>query len=139
MKKQITIHVDIDTEATEGERGRGSTTSSRNLSDNTIYVQIRKDTVHGVVINPIFSLAHELGHMIGRIFTTPVVSMAYQAFEIAHFMGPDAQTLQAQYASEKEAWDFAEKALFQEQRDMALGSYRENAESYGVQLVQVLE
>jgi hypothetical protein len=81
-------------------------------------------------------LAHELGHVIGRIFATPAnegdprtisaknhVATIWQ--QMAEMFGVTEAEARGMYGSEKEAWDYARKMwpIRRESEEFALGTY----------------
>ena len=127
MKKQIVVHIDIDTETGIGPYGNGNSTTTYPLDPRNegkdVYVQIRKQ--EGFAFDPLTSLAHELGHVLGFIFKTPKFVRDAKNKAVSFFTGPTAELFNDMYKSEVEAWDIAEKALFQKDKEEALATYRD--------------
>jgi hypothetical protein len=129
MKKQIVVHIDIDTETGIGPYGNGSHTlyGNPNISPldprnegKDVYVQVRKEK--GLALYPLITLAHEMGHVIGFIFKTPKFMKDIKSREAS---APTAEMFNDMYKSEVEAWDIAEKALFQKDKEESLATYRD--------------
>lgn len=134
MKKQIVVRIDIDTEKRSGPNGAGSSTTygNPNISPldprnegKDIYIQVRNEE-GTLAFSPLTTLAHELGHVLGFIFKTPkFVKDVKNRGTLSFFTGPTAELFNDMYKSEVEAWDIAEKALFQKDKEEALATYRD--------------
>ena len=118
MKKQVTLHIDIDTEIIGSSEFRES-----RLRDG-LEIVIRKDEANGdeeTHADFVFCLTHELGHAVGKIMGLPGFT---QDFRTVNHVASNKTINQSIVASEYEAWDVAEMILkFDAHRKKYLNSY----------------
>ena len=114
MKKEYTIKLVMDDSKEPGD-----------ASDTLFPVGVYDPKEYTILLNPhdsreemLQTTAHELGHVLGRLFHTPahmgdprVVSNSEEA-RFRDFLGLETrEEAEAKYRSEKEAWDFAGKMV----------------------------
>jgi len=118
MKKQFTIHVDIDTEKLEAPGEYNST----HYEGDEVFIKIRKILLEGAVGDPVNSLAHELGHVVSTYLEMPKTQKFLRELNplYALFGAPP----QMQVPMEEEAWEVAEKIRFKEEAEKSINTYR---------------
>ena len=120
MKKQIVLHIDIDTEMVGLSRFKPGPAGNHEIL-------IRRDSILGLESIPekhdtLFCLTHELGHAVGLILELPGMTHDHRTPQFVH-----GKTLgESIVESESEAWDVAEIILeFNKYRKKCFGSYEQ--------------
>ncbi len=133
MKRKVTVTIDVDTE----QLGDSYFQDHSGTDCNIFEIQIRKDSIQSDKneLPGVFTLAHECGHMIGEIFSLPVMTNDPRGHRSRMaVVGKDAG--ERVYQSELEAWTLAETILeFDRDKWRCLDAY---AKSWRVKVKPIL-
>jgi len=120
MKKTVYVTIEIDTEI---EQTESSYTQYDKRDPNRFKIMVYAEKKLGMPVH--HTLSHELGHLVARITEQP----AHVAYEKSFAFDPWMRNLfpqrdkEAQIRQEEEAWDNAERMLFNKGKAKAMRSY----------------
>lgn len=128
MKKDVEVKIEIDTDECGVSQVESTTDGSKFL------IKIRKEQgleEHGFDPNKVISvisLAHELGHMLAKIYGDPTDKADPRSHKVSRALFdsfPSSDSAMAVLANEEKAWDYGEKIMeaFAEHKDVALKTY----------------